>query len=297
MSIGAFFKNVASDVENIASNVQRDVTSAFGGINDTFDAVSDFAGGSGIGDFIGGAQGFLSKIRSKNISRGANPFSAIDTSSAQFAKSSGFDWRVKLSLPNDMLYESSPLLAPLVTTGGFTFPYTPSVVFQHSADYNAMQPVHTNYPFFSYEGSKVDSIMLTGNFHVQNALEARYWVACLHYLRSVTKMYYGQGSENQGNPPPVVRLNGYGDYVFKSVPVIIQTFSLDMGAEVDYIATGLGSPNINGGVETGGGVAYAPVESQFAVTCVPIYSRSQQEAFNMNDFVNGDLILNGRGYI
>lgn len=289
MSIGAFFKGVADDVQEFAQDFA-------GGIEDKFESFSSNPLGA-VNDFIGSAEGFLSNIRSKNIARGANPFSSINTDNAQFAKSSGFDWRVKLSLPKDPLYASSPLLAPLVTTAGFVFPYTPSVVFQHSADYDANQPVHTNYPFYSYSGSKVDSIMLTGNFHVQNALEARYWVACLHYLRSVTKMYYGQGSANQGNPPPVVRLNGYGDYVFKQVPVVIQTFSLDMGAETDYIATGLGSPNINGGVEAGQGVAYAPVESQFAITCVPIYSRSQQEAFNMNDFVQGNLILNGRGYI
>lgn len=295
MSIGAFFKNVASDVQQAGNQIGGALNQAGNAFDDfTANAFSDASGLSGL---IGGAQGFLSSIRSKNIARGANPFSSVDTSTASFAKSSGFDWRVKLSLPKDDLYETSPLLSPLINTGGFVFPYTPSVVFQHSADYQANQPVHTNYPFYSYEGSKVDSIMLTGNFHVQNALEARYWVACLHYLRSITKMYYGGGSTNQGNPPPVVRLNGYGDYVFKNVPVIVQTFSLDMGAEVDYIATGLGQPNVNQGVQTGQGISYAPVESQFAITCVPIYSRAQQEAFNMNDFVNGNLILNGRGYI
>ena len=35
-----------------------------------------------------------------------------------------------------------------------------------------------------------------------------------------------------------VKLNGYGDYVFNNVPVVITTFTVDMPSEVDYIATG-----------------------------------------------------------
>ena len=101
-----------------------------------------------------------------------------------------------------------------------------------------MQPVHTNYPFYAYENSRVDQMTITAHFYVQNEIEARYWVAAVHYLRSMTKMSYGL-SPNKGAPPPVVRLNGYGDYTFKDVPVIITNFTFDLKEDVDYISTRL----------------------------------------------------------
>jgi hypothetical protein len=38
-----------------------------------------------------------------------------------------------------------------------------------------------------------------------------------------------------GNPPPIVMLNGYGNYVFKNVPVIVTSFSTTLSKECDYI--------------------------------------------------------------
>ena len=47
-------------------------------------------------------------------------------------------------------------------------------------------------------------------------------------------MAYGK-TFNAGTPPPIVLLNGYGDYVFKNVPVVIINFSVDLPTDVDYI--------------------------------------------------------------
>jgi hypothetical protein len=40
-----------------------------------------------------------------------------------------------------------------------------------------------------------------------------------------------------GNPPPIVMLNGYGQYVFKNIPVAIQSFNCTLPQDCDYIAT------------------------------------------------------------
>ena len=39
-----------------------------------------------------------------------------------------------------------------------------------------------------------------------------------------------------GNPPPVIFLNGYGNYLFKNVPVVVQAFSTSLDANCDYIS-------------------------------------------------------------
>jgi hypothetical protein len=38
-----------------------------------------------------------------------------------------------------------------------------------------------------------------------------------------------------GNPPPVVMLNGYGNYVFKNVPVVVTSISIALNSQCDYI--------------------------------------------------------------
>ena len=166
---------------------------------------------------------------------------------------------------------------------------------------------------FKYEGMKITYFQpaikktykpdfpITGSFIVQNSLEAQYWVAVMHYLRSITKMYYGQ-SEPQGAPPPIVKLNGYGDYVFNNVPVIVTNFTIDMPQDVDYIATELGTQNGTQSFATdfeprGSSVSYAPSESPITIQVQPIYSRAQTERFSLNSFISGDYVSNGSGYI
>jgi len=219
------------------------------------------------------------------------------------------DWRVSLSVPPRIVEYTGAgtentaggLLAPLLekTNYRMIFPYTPTFMIGQSANYNAMSPVHTNYPYYAYENSRVDQITLTADFYVQNSIEANYWVACLHYLRVMTKMAYGAGPD-KGLPPPIALLNGYGDYVFKDVPVLIQNFTFDLKRDIDYIGTNIKAGeelNQGDGESTNSieGYAYAPTESMFTITLQPQYSRSKQAKFNLQSFVKGD--DNGQGYI
>jgi len=183
-------------------------------------------------------------------------------------------------------------------TNGFVFPFTPTVLVSQSANYQSIQPVHTNYPYYSYQNSQVDQMTITGDFFVQNAAEARYWVACIHYLRSVTKMNFGV-DQDAGQPPPVVRLNGYGDFVFNNVPVIINSFQFDMPKDVDYISTAVGTttPPVTdfdtGSTPTG----WAPATSIVTVAVTPQYSRTKQSQFSLNDFIKDGYIGKGGGFI
>ena len=215
------------------------------------------------------------------------------------------DWRVSLTVPESIKKLVSPagsLLDPLGRTDWkMVFPYTPTIYVSHQASYNPLQPVHTNYPYYAYENSRVGQMTITGEFFVQNSLEAKYWVAAVHFLRSVTKMSYGEKSPNRGQPPPVIFLNGYGDYTFNQVPVIITNFQFDLKREVDYISTGLGTVDTayeDGYVHSSAEkYAWAPSESMITVEVVPQYSRNQISKFNLRDFVNGDDVLDGKGFI
>jgi hypothetical protein len=236
-----------------------------------------------------GAKDLASAFRSANLPK--NGGDGLQAEAAVFASSDveEKDWRVSLSIPdNPPAFKMSPLLAPLMSTGSrMVFPYTPSIIIQHNSNYGSVSPVHNNYPFFAYQNSSVEALNITGQMYVQNALEAQYWVACVHYLRSITKMDYGRFA--QGTPPPIVKLNGYGDYVFNNVPVVITTFSVDMPRDVDYIATNFATR----GSTTN--IGWAPAESQINVVAQPIYSRDSVAKFNYRDFVSGFNL--GKGYI
>jgi len=218
---------------------------------------------------------------------------SLKTITSATVAGAGEDWRVKLSLP--AAFPNDTILSPLVETGGLVFPYTPTILIQHTANYNSLQPIHTNYPFYNYQSSQIEDIVITGDFFCENAKDAQYWVAMLHYLRSVTKMAYGK-SPDAGSPPPVVRLNGYGEFVFPNVPVVIRNFTVDLPADVDYIKTQISeevTEEADGSTSVSGSVTWAPVQSQVAVTVVPVYSRAKVSQFNLNTFINGGYLGSG----
>jgi hypothetical protein len=119
------------------------------------------------------------------------------------------------------------------------FPFTPQINVTHSATYNSLDTTHNNYAFMAYDHSRVEQISITADFYCENSVDAAYWIAATHYLRSVTKMSFGD-STDAGQPPPVVRLNGYGAYVFNNVPVVVKTFTMDLPKDVDYISANVG---------------------------------------------------------
>jgi len=306
--MATFFKDgiISKDGKNMGVKVPPTGTNAPGqnvAGGNIPDFASDFVSGAkDIGQDIfdgisGGAEDLVSGLRGKNLpgKAGAKPFDA--KSPAKFtAELEEKDWRVKLSVP-PALGNTSGMLSPLFVQndGHMVFPYTPSIIISHSANYNTVSPIHNNYPFFAYQNSQVDALTIVGQFYCQNSLEAQYWTACLHYLRVMTKMDYG--SRSSGAPPPIVKLNGYGDYVFNNVPVIIQNFTVDMPNEVDYVACGFTPGDLAAMGEFGGSRKYgwAPSESQFSITVQPIYSRDSQTNFSYRNFINGSDL--GKGYI
>ena len=218
------------------------------------------------------------------------------------------DWRVSISIPERIqkyMGEKS-LLTPLIGSGNkVIFPYTPTVLVGHSANYNPMQPIHTNYPYYAYENSRVDQITITADMFVQNEAEAQYWIAMVHFFKTVTKMNYGKTDPDRGLPPPVCRLNGYGSYTFNNVPVLITNFQFDLKKDIDYIScklsgattdtyTGIGPRQQSQDVS---GLAWAPTESLLTVGLVPQYSRTKQTQFNLKKWVKGEHSLGKDGFI
>lgn len=247
----------------------------------------------GISDFTGSnSQMLMSRHRVRNIPPGAETIKR-DIAVARIApslRSQGDDWRVKISVPDLATFRTSPLLSPLVETGNHVvFPIVPTIAVQYTANYEAIAPVHTNYTYPQYVNSQVQEIAITGEFPVQNEEDGRYWLAATHFFRSVTKMFYGDSSK-KGAPPPLCKLNGYGDYVFNNVPVVVTNFTSDLPNQVDYIRVPIYT-NVIGQYEQR--YQMVPTNSTISITVRPTYSRGKISTFSLDKFINGDLADKG----
>ena len=163
----------------------------------------------------------LGRLFGAGLNKGAEK-GLINSGTPQTAKwttrNGATDWRVKLTIPsqsdlNTMFFQNSnttansqdyKILGPLAETGGIVFPITPSVIIQHTANYSQLATTHANYPYYAYQNSEPANMTIVGEFPVQNQSDAAQWVATIHFLRAVTKMFFGGNDGNRGNPPPIL---------------------------------------------------------------------------------------------
>ena len=205
--------------------------------------------------------GVLSAIRSANLPEAGEVIGdLISAADAVFGGDvNPADWRVRLSLANWTSFKGSPVLKPLKDAGGLIFPYTPTISMASAATYNKIDTTHTNYTFQAFKNTEPGAITIAAPMNVEDATQGLYWIAAVHYLRSLTKMFAGTDPK-AGNPPPIVFLNGYGNYVFKNVPVVVTGFQTSLDASCDYIGVnvvGSMAGEIEGITQSVGGLAGA----------------------------------------
>jgi hypothetical protein len=307
---GSAFGNATSAIGNVGNVVQNAVGGA-GGIGGAISSLQSAAGSTsnitadisgalnklGGGNVAGGLMSqlgqvsaaagmlnnFLSMVRGANLPAGGELF-ATNQSTLQLTPSAKNDWRVRINC--DWKIFNSQLFKVLESTGGVVWPFTPSVTVSTKANYTPIDTVHSNYQFHAYKNSVVDDITISGEFSCETEKDAAYWIAATVFFKTATKMFFGQG-ENVGNPPIICNLTGYGSSVFDKVPVIIKSFSVDLGADVNYIRCNSFGTN-----------TWVPVMSTISVIVTPIYNRRNLRKFSLTDFANGKAVgSDGVGYI
>lgn len=258
------FDTFSGSVGQAASTVGSIGTQAMG----TLGTIAGTAGR--ISGAIGTAQSAvasISALRSINLPPGGNPIAKFAAGAALFNGAVGQamgavgaiagifgggdgDWRAKLT----------------GAIGKLVFPYTPTINISGGASYEEVPITHQNFSFFAYQNSRSESIQISAPFYVEDALQGQTWLDAVKFLRAGTKMF------QDGNPPIILKFNAYGDYVFKDIPVVIKSYSVDLPNGVDYIRVGS---------------SHVPIKSNFSVTLQPIYSREKIKTFNLQSFING----------
>lgn len=204
------------------------------------------------------------------------------------------DLRVKIRVPTAYLKATTiGLSRELEQLGGIIFPYTPTIAIEHKANYTSSTPIHNNYTIWFYKNSETPPINIAGTFTVQNEKDAGVFLATVHLLRSLTKMRFGgkNGDTNSGSPPPVCRLDAYGDYMFRNVPVVISSFRIDLPKDVDYFVLGKGPAG-----NSVYGIASVPTRCEVQLTCIPIYSKAEMQKFTVTKYLT-DREFKKQGYL
>lgn len=282
--------NKINRVTNIAGQVSDQIEKVFPNVVQQFIG----AGSSNLGGLFDRFSGASAQNLAQGLLPGGEPQNTSVSATAQagpkFTSGAGTDandWRVRLSIPTVIANETT--FKPFTqTANSMVFPFNPTVLFGASANYSQVQPTHTNYPYQAYQNSQVDTISISGEFFNENEEDAQYFLACLSFLRTMTKMFYAQ-NPFLGNPPLICRLNGYGEHVLNNIPVVIQSFTMDLGSEVDYIPCTYPAQ--------GGKMNYVPTQTLLAVNLLVQYSRRSRSEFNLDTFSKGGFVGEGQGFI
>lgn len=195
------------------------------------------------------------------------------------------DLRVKIRVPTFYLTKlTSGGNNQLLYLGGIIFPYTPTIGFETKAEYSEQKPLHNNFTVNFYQRSYVTSISIIGKFTVENTLDAETYISTSHLLKALTKMRFGTDFD-AGAPPPVCRLDAYGDMFLTNVPVAITSYRIEYPDDVDFFLCEKWNTAV-------------PVRSTIAITCLPMYSRNEMLQFSVNEYLrNSSSSYKRIGYI
>jgi hypothetical protein len=237
------------------------------------------------------------------------------------------DSRIRLAAYNpDEVYGNSPIMAPIKNTNGMMFPYTPTITYTQQVNYMDLGLVHSNTDYQAYTRTPSTKINLNGKFTVQSQKEGLYALAVIHFLRTASKSHFGEKDPVAGLPPPVLKLSGYGNYMFNYLNCILtdHSWTFDEGTDLMDInvsasplsslasagvgaliggagsaissslgglASGLAGSAINSLLGVTGGGARIPVVFNISCSLTVIQTPSRmRQTFNFSDFANGQLM-------
>lgn len=171
----------------------------------------------------------------------------------------------------------------LSNLSGIIFPYTPQITYSVKADYANQNPTHSNFILYFYQRSSVSAISISGKFTVENQKDAINYLSTTRLLKALTRMRFGPDPD-AGAPPPVCRLDAYGDMMLKNIPVVISEFRVELPDGVDYFRCSPSDFGFN----------MVPTLSTIQITCLPIYSRRELQEFSVKSYISNS---NSRGFV
>lgn len=149
------------------------------------------------------------------------------------------------------IYSVSHPLYPLTLTGGLVFPYNPIISESLGSRYDTTELVHANEGVHTFRNNENVRITLSECIWTSETFDqAVYTLGVIHFFRSYRLMDFGRGKS--GRPPSPMWFSAYGNYLYTSVPVLVERVEMSFPADIDYV-----------GVPNPGTSAYAQQQLQY----------------------------------
>ncbi len=212
------------------------------------------------------------------------------------------DHRVRISAflgQEEQIYgaqEKTNLLYPLHATDGLLFPYTPTISMSQDTSWQTTDLEHANYDILTFQKSSSAALTLSARFTVQNQREGEYTMAAIHFLRTVSKSYFGVKQADKfeeingkttpvngksGTPPPILLFSGYGSLLFNNLRVVVRNHSWSFDESSDMVRVEL---------PIGGSVWLPPVLQISIGLGIQMNTDSLRENFSLDEFRTGALL-------
>lgn len=179
---------------------------------------------------------------------------------------------------------SSGILKELKNVNGIIFAYTPAMMqAAFSANYGTYDTTHSVYQQQYYVNTPNPTISMQAYFVSNTIKEAKYNIACLHFLKTMTKMDYGSTAGLAGTPPPILHFSAYGEYNYKNVPVVVSGVDYTFADDADLVTVDVdGSP--------------ISIPTSFAVSITMLMQQNPAKVsreFSFANYASGAALKNG----
>jgi len=186
------------------------------------------------------------------------------------------------------------ILTELADVNGIIFAYTPAMMqAAFSANYGTYDTTHSVYQQQYYVNTPNPTISMQAYFVSNTIEEAKYNIACLHFLKAMTKMDYGTTSAMAGTPPPILHFSAYGEYNYKNVPVVVSGVDYTFADDVDLITVevpiGTKPPPLND-------TSSVSIPTSFAVSITLMMQQNPAKVssqFSFSNYASGNSLKNG----
>jgi hypothetical protein len=179
---------------------------------------------------------------------------------------------------------SSGILKELANVNGIIIAYTPAMMqAAFSANYGTYDTTHSVYQQQYYVNTPNPTISMQAYFVSNTIEEAKYNIACLHFLKTMTKMDFGSTAGLAGTPPPILHFSAYGEYNYKNVPVVVSGVDYTFADDADLVTVDVdGSP--------------ISIPTSFAVSITMMMQQNPEKVsreFSFANYASGAALKNG----
>ena len=191
---------------------------------------------------------------------------------------------------------------PINRTQGLIFPYNPSITENVNIAYDRVDLTHSNEGFHAYKNTDNVKINISDAVWTCDTFDnAVYALAALHFFRMHSFMDFGRG--RSGRPPSPMWFSAYGNFIYRRIPVLLQSADWSFPNDVDYVGvpefgtSDYVNKRLATSRNTGGRYSWMPVK--FTVTGINLvvqHSPAYWTGWNLDDYWSGRSMARGTAH-